>query len=70
MPRSDDAIAPPSMAGIVVENDTPEFDQTGYDNIEFKKNGEFNVISKIVQQRQSMVIFDVGANKGDWSKLV
>lgn len=67
-----DSMAPPALgiAGITIVNDAPAYDNIGYDNIEFKENGEFNILSKIVQQKQELVIFDVGANKGHWSKLV
>ncbi|MBA4393861.1 MAG: hypothetical protein C0407_09945, partial [Desulfobacca sp.] len=55
-------------ADIPVLTDSPEHDALGYDNIEFKENGEYLILTKIV--RPGDLIFDVGANKGHWSKLV
>lgn len=43
----------------------------GYYNINFdlRNNGEERVI-KLVEQLEPRVVFDVGANEGDWSKIV
>ncbi|MBI5606846.1 MAG: FkbM family methyltransferase, partial [Deltaproteobacteria bacterium] len=55
------------LSGLTIHTDSPQFDQHGYDDIEFSRNGELNVLKEIV--KQDGIIFDVGANKGHWSKL-
>ena len=56
------------IVGISIKTDSPAFDSTGYNNDNIMTNGEFNVLTKIVKKGD--VIFDVGANKGNWSKFV
>jgi len=38
-------------------------------NHEISKNGEKNVLEKILNRKIDLTVFDVGANVGDWSKI-
>jgi FkbM family methyltransferase len=48
--------------------DTPDIDKIGFDNCDPKTNGEYALIPYLV--RPGDIVFDVGANKGTWSRNV
>ena len=51
--------------GITIYTDSAQFDQIGFNNSTSELNGEFALISKIIKKGD--VVFDVGANVGEWS---
>jgi len=53
---------------IRIEQDSAHFDQLGYDNCDMIKNGELDVVRELIQP--DAIVFDVGANQGEWSKHV
>jgi FkbM family methyltransferase len=56
------------LARVKISIDSPGFDSAGYDEDDAKKNGELNLISGLIQSGD--VVFDVGANRGFWSREV
>lgn len=40
----------------------------GYDNCDMRTNGELNIVNLLI--KPGHIIFDIGANKGEWSKHV
>jgi len=53
---------------ITIYNDSPSFDKKGFAGPNIKQNGEFKIIKNIVKPGD--IIFDIGANIGDWSKAI
>jgi len=53
---------------IKIISDSPLNQNIGFDNSSIINNGELNIIQNMIQPGD--IIFDVGANKGDWSNLV
>jgi FkbM family methyltransferase len=51
----------------IIENDITT-GQLGFDKSNPRTNGEFNLLSSVIKGGE--IIFDVGANIGDWSKKV
>lgn len=58
----------PDLSGFAVKPDSPDLDQTGFDVIDSTKNGEYKVLNALI--RPGDLVFDVGANKGNWSKQI
>lgn len=58
----------PSLDNIEIKPDSPELDNVGFDNCDPIENGEVKVLSSLI--RSNDIVFDVGANKGQWSKKV
>jgi FkbM family methyltransferase len=56
------------LNSLSIVEDSPFYRNVGYNNMDTEKNGEFNLIKKVI--RENDVIFDVGASCGDWSELV
>ncbi len=56
------------MGEIKIYMNTPNLDNIGFDNSDSKTNGEYSLILQII--RSGDIVFDVGANKGEWSKNV
>ena len=54
-----------SQIPIFPESDL--FSDEGYNNTDFEKNGELLIIKSLFKKPK--IIFDVGANRGQWSKL-
>lgn len=53
---------------LIVCTDLIALDTTGYDNCDMNSNGESLVIKQYIKSGD--VVFDVGANIGDWSKRI
>jgi len=53
---------------IKVMHDSPTLDKFGYVGSNMLKNGELDVIKKLIKSED--IVFDVGANVGKWSKKV
>ncbi|MHC5060097.1 MAG: FkbM family methyltransferase [Planctomycetota bacterium] len=53
---------------IKVYNDNPSFDNAGFNDNNYLENGEFELIRQLIKADD--VVFDIGANTGDWSALV
>lgn len=51
---------------VVVDNS--KYDNVGFDDCNFDSNGEYKLLQKII--KNDFVIFDVGANVGDWTNKV
>jgi FkbM family methyltransferase len=47
---------------------TPDKQNAGYNNCDMTKNGELDVVNNFI--KPDHVVFDIGANKGDWSAYV
>ena len=56
------------LKNIKVHNDSPVFDDIGFDNSDCRTNGEFALIPKLIKPGD--VVFDIGANTGQWSSRV
>ena len=56
------------ISNLIVVNDCPAADYLGYDHDQMTENGELDFVSKII--KPSDVVFDVGANKGDWCEML
>lgn len=50
----------------IYKNDTNNL--TGYGNTDFETNGELYIANQFI--KSSQIIFDVGANKGEWTKTI
>ncbi|MCX5921940.1 MAG: FkbM family methyltransferase [Candidatus Dependentiae bacterium] len=51
---------------LAIFHNAPELDTVGYDNCNMASNGELAIIKSILQNGST--VFDVGANKGEWSQ--
>jgi len=49
-------------------SDSPQLDCVGYDNCDMRTNGEYLVLSHYI--KSNTIVFDVGANIGEWSASV
>lgn len=56
------------LRNMTIYPDTPDSDQLGYDNDRPETNGEYHLLSYLIEQGNT--VFDVGANVGNWSKQV
>jgi FkbM family methyltransferase len=56
------------MNQLTIYSDSPAFDTMGYDNCNMQTNGEELVMKKLVNN--TMCVFDVGANVGEWTGKV
>ncbi len=48
-----------------IVQDSAEYDNIGFDDCNFDTNGEYKLLQNII--KDNFVIFDVGANVGDWT---
>jgi len=53
---------------LKVHNDGPVFDDVGFDNSDCQTNGEFALLRCLIKPGD--VVFDIGANTGQWSRQV
>jgi len=56
------------LKNIKVHNDSPVFDDVGFDNSDCRTNGEGALIRCLIKPGD--VVFDIGANTGQWSSMV
>jgi FkbM family methyltransferase len=56
------------MKNIRICQDTPDIDNIGFDNCDPQTNGEYALIPYLI--RPGDIVFDIGANKGTWSRNV
>lgn len=57
------------LKNIKIYDDSPRMDEVGYDNsVSMEDNGELNIIRSFIKSGD--LIFDVGANIGEWSGSV
>jgi len=56
------------MKNIRICQDTPDIDNIGFDNCDPQTNGEYALIPYLIKPGD--IVFDVGANKGTWSRNV
>ncbi|MEC7838633.1 MAG: FkbM family methyltransferase [Chlamydiota bacterium] len=53
------------LTNITIIEDSPNYDNYGYNNCNMVLNGELQLIQNVIKDGD--VVFDVGANKGSWS---
>jgi len=54
------------MNSIKIYQDTPDVAGTGFNNCDSHTNGEFALLPHLI--KSSDVVFDIGANRGQWSR--
>ncbi|MCX5921929.1 MAG: FkbM family methyltransferase [Candidatus Dependentiae bacterium] len=59
---------PAQLHSLNIFQNTPDFDTVGYDNCTMESNGELPIIESMIKNGD--IVFDVGANKGEWSQHV
>ncbi len=63
MHRDDDV-----LRNTKVHDDSPVFDDVGFDNSDCQTNGEYALLQRLI--RSGDIVFDIGANTGQWSGSV
>lgn len=53
---------------LIVYFDREEYKNIGYDNCTMATNGELKIIEELIKDNDT--VFDVGANRGEWSEIV
>ena len=56
------------LKSMKIYNDSPVFDDVGFDNSDCRTNGEFALIRRLLKTGD--LVFDIGANTGEWSRQV
>ncbi|MCK4826444.1 hypothetical protein KA005_62455, partial [bacterium] len=56
------------LKGVRIYCDAPVYDEVGFDNSDSQTNGENALLPFLIKQGD--IVFDVGANKGEWSMQV
>jgi len=58
----------PNLNDMIIHSTNQFNGNMGYNNSSMVTNGEYNVIKKLIKPHD--VIFDIGANRGEWSSAV